>query len=111
MSAPIGTMKNMQKTVRKQQAMAKNATALEQAKAIFSSTPCLSASDTDVDSSDDLELYSTSISTDHESKVVEKCQKGSNILLTQLNQHKELIATLQKQLQQKDTCKPCMYTL
>ena len=54
--------------------MAKNATALKQAKAIFSSKAIsLSRSDTDVDSADDLELSATSIST--ESKMVENVKR------------------------------------
>lgn len=84
--------------------MAKNATALKQAKAIFSTTATtlsLSGSDTDADSADDLELNATSIST--ESK---KRKKEPNVLLSQLQQQRELIASLQQQLQQKDTCKP-----
>ena len=87
--------------------MAKNATALKQAKAIFSSTVIdLSGSDTDVDSADYLELNATLIST--ESKMVEKRKKNSSILLSQLQQQKKLIASLQQQLKQKDTCKPCI---
>ena len=70
-AAPASTKNKVQSSIRKQQAMAKNATALKQDKAIFSSTAInLSRSDTDVDSANDLELSVTSIST--ESKIVEK---------------------------------------
>ena len=80
--------------------MAKNATALKQAKAIFSSTAIsLSKSDTDVDSADDLELSATLIST--ESKMVEKRKKNSSVLLSQLQQQKELIASLNSSLSKR----------
>ena len=102
-AAPTNIKKKVQSSIRKQQAMAKNATALKQAKAIFSSKAIsLSGSDTDVDSADDLELNATSIST--ESKMVEKPKNNSSVLLSQLQQQKELIASLQQQLKQKDTC-------
>ena len=67
---------------------------------MFSSTAITltSSSDTDVDSADVLELHTTLIST--WSEVVDKYQKD---LLARLNQQNELAASLQQQLQQKET--------
>ena len=107
-AAPASTKKKVQSSIRKQQAMAKNATALKQDKATFSSKAIsLSRSDTDVNSADDLELSATSIST--ESKMVEKRKKNLGVLLSQLQQQKELIASLNSSLSKRiHACKPCI---
>lgn len=84
---------------RKQQAIAKNATVLEHTKAILSSKISNTCSDGETELSDlehDHEL--TSLEGASEEKSTE-----SNVLLVQINKQKELIESLQQQLQNKQT--------